>query len=117
MIGRVRRTTCPDCRHDVPAGRWCNWCGAGRHGAHRDPRASLHVTSDDFWQYAVLEADAELSAVAQEPGDAACLELRDYYRSVSGEHDDWDDYDAAMIREGRLVVRLRPTHAYGSVRD
>lgn len=83
----------------------------------RDPRASLHVTSDDFWQYVVLEADAELSAVAREPGDAVCLELRDYYRSVSGEHDDWDDYDAAMVREGRMVVRLRPTHAYGTVRE
>ena len=82
----------------------------------RDPRASLHVTSDDFWQYVVLEADAELTPVAREPGDATCLELRDYYRAVSGEHDDWDDYDAAMIRDRRLVLRLRPTHAYGMVR-
>lgn len=83
----------------------------------RDPRASLHVTSDDFWEYVVLEADAELSAVATEPGDPTCQELRDLYRAVSGEHEDWDDYDAAMVRDRRLVVRLRPARAYGSVRD
>ena len=83
----------------------------------RDPRASLHVTSDDFWQYVVLEGDAELSSVAREPGDATCRELRSVYRSIQGEHDDWDEYDRAMVDDGRLVVRLRPGHAYGLVRD
>ncbi len=83
----------------------------------RDPRASLHVTSDDFWQYVVLEGDAELSPVASEPGDATCRELRSVYRSIQGEHDDWDEYDAAMVRDCRLVIRLRPAHAYGLVRD
>ena len=82
----------------------------------RDPRASLHVTSDDFWQFVVVEADAELSAVASEPGDDTCRELRDLYRAVSGEHEDWDDYDRAMVRDRRLVVRLRPERAYGQVR-
>ena len=83
----------------------------------RDPRASLHVTSDDFWQYVVLEGEAELSPVATEPGDATCRELRSVYRSIQGEHDDWDEYDRAMVDDGRLVVRLRPLHAYGLVRD
>ena len=83
----------------------------------RDPRASLHVTTDDFWQYVVLEGDAELSAVAAEPGDATCRELRSVYRSIQGEHDDWDDYDRAMVEDGRLVIRLRPDRAYGLVRD
>lgn len=83
----------------------------------RDPRASLHVSSDDFWQYVVLEADAELSPVATEPGDATCRELRSVYRSIQGEHDDWDEYDRAMVDDGRLVVRLRPVHAYGLLRD
>lgn len=83
----------------------------------RDPRASLHVASDDFWQYVVLEADAELTPVTTEPGDEASRELRDLYRAVSGEHDDWDDYDRAMIEQQRLVVRLHPVRAYGMVRD
>ena len=35
---------------------------------------------------------------------------------ISGEHDDWDDYRAAMVSERRLVVRLTPTRAYGALR-
>ena len=83
----------------------------------RDPRVSLHVTSEDFWEYVVLEADADLSPVAAEPEDDACLELRGLYRQLSGEHENWDEYDAAMIRDRRQVLRLRPTRAYGMLRD
>jgi PPOX class probable F420-dependent enzyme len=79
----------------------------------RDPRASLHVSRDDFWAYVVLEGDVELSAVAQAPDDGAVEELVALYRSMVGEHDDWDDYRAAMVRDHRLVARLTPTHAYG----
>jgi PPOX class probable F420-dependent enzyme len=79
----------------------------------RDPRVSLHVTADDFWSYVVIEGDAELSAVAAEPHDAAVEELVELYRSAAGEHPDWDEYRAVMVKDGRLVVRLRPTRAYG----
>jgi PPOX class probable F420-dependent enzyme len=81
--------------------------------AARDPRVSLHVTSDDFWAYVVLEGDAELSPVAAAPDDETVAELVELYRSMAGEHPDWDDYRAAMVRDKRLVLRLRPTHAYG----
>ena len=37
--------------------------------------------------------------------------LVDYYRSISGEHPDWDDYRAAMTRERRVVVRFEITRA------
>lgn len=80
----------------------------------RTPLASLHVTQDDFWAYVVLEADVELSAIAQSPDDEAVEELVTLYRSIVGEHPDWDDYRTAMAREQRLVVRLHPTHAYGT---
>ena len=79
----------------------------------RDSRASLHVTADDFWSYVVLEGDAELSEVAAQPDDDAVEELAALYRSVQGEHPDWDDYRASMVRDRRVVVRLRPTNAYG----
>jgi PPOX class probable F420-dependent enzyme len=79
----------------------------------RDPRASLHVSREDFWAYVVLEADVELSPVAAAPDDAAVEELVALYRSMVGEHDDWDDYRRAMVADRRLVARLRPTHAYG----
>jgi PPOX class probable F420-dependent enzyme len=81
--------------------------------AARDPRVSLHVTSEDFYQYAVIEADAELSPVVTAPDDAAADELVDLYRAMAGEHPDWDDYRAALVRDHRLVLRLQPTHAYG----
>jgi PPOX class probable F420-dependent enzyme len=82
----------------------------------RDPRASFHVTSGDFWSYVVVDGQAELSAVARDTHDAAVEELIDLYRAVQGEHPDWDDYRAAMVRDRRLVVRLRAEQAYGFVR-
>jgi PPOX class probable F420-dependent enzyme len=82
----------------------------------RDPRVSFHVTSGDFWSYAVIDGHAELSAVAEDPHDAAVEELVDLYRAVQGEHPDWDDYRAAMVRDRRLVVRIQAERAYGAVR-
>jgi PPOX class probable F420-dependent enzyme len=79
----------------------------------RDPRASFHVSSQDFWTYAVVEGTAELSPVAGDPTDATVEELIDLYRSVQGEHPDWADYRAAMVRDHRLVVRLHAERAYG----
>ncbi len=34
-----------------------------------------------------------------------------YYRSISGEHPDWDDYRAAMVRDQRCLIRIEPTRA------
>ena len=79
----------------------------------RTPLASLHVSRDDFYAYVVLDADVELSAVTTSPDDAAADELVALYRAMVGEHDDWDDYRQAMVRDRRLVARLTPTHAYG----
>lgn len=81
--------------------------------ARRDPRVSLHVTSDDFWSYVVVEGRAELTPVAAAPDDATVDELVDLYRTLQGEHDDWDAYRASMVADGRLVLRLHPEHAYG----
>lgn len=81
----------------------------------RDPRVSFHVTSGDFWSYVVVDGHAELSEVARDPHDAAVEELVDLYRAVQGDHPDWDDYRAAMVRDRRLVVRLRAERAYGMV--
>jgi PPOX class probable F420-dependent enzyme len=81
----------------------------------RDPRVSFHVTTGDFWSYVVVDGRAELSAVAQDRKDAAVEELVDLYRTVQGEHPDWDDYRAAMVRDQRLVVRIRADRAYGMV--
>jgi PPOX class probable F420-dependent enzyme len=79
----------------------------------RDPRASLHVSRDDFWAYVVIEADVTLLPVAEAPDDATADALVEYYRAVAGEHDDWAEYRQAMVDDRRLLVELRPTHAYG----
>ena len=81
----------------------------------RDPRAALHVTSADFWTWVVAEGTAELTPPAADPQDATVEELVGYYRSVSGEHPDWDDYRRAMVAERRLVVRLPVEHTYGQL--
>jgi PPOX class probable F420-dependent enzyme len=83
--------------------------------ARRDPRVSLHVTADDFWSYVVLEGDAELLPVAAKPDDDTVEALVAYYRALSGEHPDWDDYRAAMVKDQRTVLRFRPTHGYGMI--
>ena len=80
-----------------------------------DPRASLHVTSPDFWSWVVVEGTAELTPPAAAPDDATADELVEYYRGISGEHPDWAEYRAAMVTERRLVVRLRPEHTYGQL--
>ncbi|WP_427165516.1 PPOX class F420-dependent oxidoreductase [Streptomyces sp. C1-1] len=79
----------------------------------RDPRVSYHVSSPDRRAYTVVEGTADLSPVAKDPHDDTVEELIRHYREVLGEHPDWDDYRAAMVRDGRLVLRLRVERAYG----
>jgi PPOX class probable F420-dependent enzyme len=79
----------------------------------REPWAALHISRQDFFAYVVLEGDAELSPVATRPDDATADELVEYYRALSGEHEDWDAYRQAMVADHRVMVRLAPNRAYG----
>ncbi len=79
----------------------------------RDPRASYHVTSDDFWHWVVADGTAALTPVAADPHDATVEELIEVYRAIGGEHPNWDEYRTAMVADQRLVVRLRVEHVYG----
>ena len=36
--------------------------------------------------------------------------LVEYFRVIAGEHDDWDEYRTAMIRQGKSIVRITPEH-------
>ena len=81
--------------------------------AARDGRVSLHVTADDFWSYVVIEGDAEVLPTAAAPDDPTVDELVELYRAIQGEHPDWDEYRQAMVADRRLVLRIRPTRAYG----
>jgi PPOX class probable F420-dependent enzyme len=85
------------------------------HNLRREPWAALKVDGTSFWSYAVIEAEVSLSDVAGDPHDATVDELVEYYRAISGEHSDWDDYRRAMVAEHRVVARLTPTRAYGAL--
>lgn len=77
----------------------------------RDPRAWLVVLNPKFygpWVY--LNGTAEIVSLPE-----ALPLLEEYYRSLSGEHPDWDDYRAAMIRDQRCLIRITPTGAGPSV--
>jgi len=70
-------------------------------------RASLCVINDGFYgQWIQVDGTAEIIHLP----DALEL-LVDYYRRISGEHPDWDDYREAMRRERRVMVRITITRA------
>jgi PPOX class probable F420-dependent enzyme len=79
----------------------------------RDPRASIHVSSDDGWAYAVAEGDAVLTPPAGSPDDDTVEALVALYRNIAGEHPDWDDYRRAMVDDRRVVMTLPISHVYG----
>jgi PPOX class probable F420-dependent enzyme len=79
----------------------------------RDPRASYHVSAPDFYHWVVGDGTAELTPVAADPHDATVDELVQVYRSIAGEHPNWDEYRAAMVADQRLVVRIPVERAYG----
>ena len=70
--------------------------------ARRDPQVSLCVLSDDFdGPWVQVDGQAEVLDLpdALEP-------LVDYYRAISGEHPDWAEYRAAMVRQGKSLLRV-----------
>ena len=79
----------------------------------RDPRASIHVTADDGWAYAVVEGDADLTPPAAAPDDDTVEALIALYRNIAGEHPDWDEYRSAMVADRRVVLTLPISHLYG----
>ena len=73
----------------------------------RDPRVSLCVFTDGFYgPWAQVEGTAEVISLPE-----AMDPLVEYYRRVSGEHPDWPDYRAAMIRDHRVIIRFPITRA------
>ena len=72
------------------------------HNLRRDPRASMVVMSDTFdgeW----VQVDG--TAVVIDTPDSVDG-LVEYFRVISGEHPDWDEYREAMVRQGKSLIRL-----------
>jgi PPOX class probable F420-dependent enzyme len=79
----------------------------------RDPRASLLVSADDGWSYAVAEGSAELTPPSAAPDDDTVEALITLYRNIVGEHPDWHEYRAAMVTDRRVLLTLPISHVYG----
>ena len=73
----------------------------------RDPHVAICVLNDGFFgEWVQVEGTAEIVHLPE-----AMEGLVDYYRRVSGEHPDWDDYRAAMVRDRRVLVRITVTRS------
>ena len=73
----------------------------------RDPAVSLCVMNENFFgEWVQIDGVAEVV-----PLPKAMEGLIDYYRRAAGEHDNWDEYRAAMEREGRVLFRIDITRA------
>ena len=77
-------------------------CRAKTENMRRDPRGSLYVPGDSFFQYVVLEARPS-SPGGGRPARRHGRRAHRLLRAGNGEHPDWDDYRAAMVADGRLV--------------
>jgi PPOX class probable F420-dependent enzyme len=72
--------------------------------ARRDPQVSLCVLSDDWNDpYVQVDGTAEVLDLPE-----ALEPLVDYFRVISGEHPDWDEYREAMRRQGKCLLRITP---------
>ena len=73
--------------------------------ARRDPRVGVLVLSDDFGG-AWVQVDGECEVI--DPPDSV-EPLVEYFRCISGEHPDWDEYRQAMRDQGKSLLRVTPT--------
>ena len=70
--------------------------------ARRDPRVSVCVVSDDWdGPYVQVDGRAEVLDMPE-----ALDGLVEYFRCISGEHPDWDEYREAMARQGKSLIRV-----------
>ncbi|GLY14343.1 PPOX class F420-dependent oxidoreductase [Kineosporia rhizophila] len=71
----------------------------------RDPRAWLAVFTDGFYgEWVQVAGPVEIVGLP-----AAMPLLVDYYKDISGEHPDWDEYRAVMEKDQRVIIRITPT--------
>ena len=75
--------------------------------ARRDPQVSICALNDGFFGgWAQIDGAATIVDLPE-----AMPVLRFYYKQISGEHPDWDEYERAMVAEGRVVIAIEPVKA------
>jgi PPOX class probable F420-dependent enzyme len=70
----------------------------------RDPRVSVLVMGDFDGAWVQIDGDGEVVDMPD-----AADGLVEYFRAISGEHPDWDEYRQAMADQGKSLIRVRPT--------
>jgi PPOX class probable F420-dependent enzyme len=72
--------------------------------ARRNPNVSVVVLSDAFGEaWVQVNGTAELIDAAEDVEP-----LVEYFRCIAGEHPDWDEYRAAMVKQGKTLLRITP---------
>ncbi|MEV5607172.1 PPOX class F420-dependent oxidoreductase [Streptomyces sp. NPDC052225] len=72
--------------------------------AKRNPRVSVLVLSDD-WNGPWVQIDGTAEVIDSPDSVEPLVE---YFRNISGEHPDWDEYREAMVKQGKSIIRVTP---------
>ncbi|WP_436737702.1 PPOX class F420-dependent oxidoreductase [Streptomyces sp. BBFR102] len=72
--------------------------------ARRNPKVGLVVLSDE-WNGPWVQVDGTAEVI---DAPDSVEPLVEYFRVISGEHPDWDEYRAAMLKQGKSLIRITP---------
>ncbi|MEV2252420.1 PPOX class F420-dependent oxidoreductase [Streptomyces sp. NPDC050147] len=72
--------------------------------AKRNPRVSIIVLSDE-WNGPWVQIDGTAEVI---DSPESVVPLVEYFRNISGEHPDWDEYREAMVKQGKSIIRITP---------
>ncbi|OCC08043.1 PPOX class F420-dependent oxidoreductase [Streptomyces sp. PTY087I2] len=72
--------------------------------ARRDELVSVIVLSDE-WDGPWVQIDGTAEVI---DAPDSVEPLVEYFRNISGEHPDWDEYRAAMVKQGKSIIRVTP---------
>ena len=76
--------------------------------ARKRPEVSVLVLSDD-WDDAWVQVDGDCEVLDAVDGDEVLDGFVEYFRTIAGEHSDWEEYRAAMVSQGKSLLRITPT--------
>lgn len=76
--------------------------------ARRHPEVDVVVVSDD-WNGAWVQVTGSCEVLDAADGGEALDAFVEYFRNISGEHSDWDEYRQAMVDQGKSLLRITPT--------
>lgn len=76
--------------------------------ARTRPDVSVLVLSEE-WDDAWVQVDGTCEVLDAVDGHEALDGFVEYFRNIAGEHSDWDEYRAAMVKQDKSLLRITPT--------